>query len=667
MAYARLDVFWPDGRFDSFLLETDTVSVGRAPGNTIALDTDTISRYHFSITRDDEKIGLTDLDSANGTFVDGKRIESNKPHQLDGVEEIQIGNLRMIFQTVDDSPTMPVAVTEEDTQESRVETEEFEVGLDKLKLSVWPASSNSVEVSITNYTSEAHIYALSVGGLPKEWVRMNHPRLEIGPGDTAYILVNVRPVRRADTAPGSYAVTLTVTPQDKTLNAKTVPITVNIEPYSGFGVALTTPELETGEEFQMYLHNQGTLPLEIDLTGESPKAPLSFNLPPSPVQLVAGKRVQIRGTISATQRPIIGSESHQPFRLKAKSRNASGFVTVVEGKVTVTPMMPTWAAISAAGIAVSAIIILLVIMGGVLFPPPEPQIANFTVNSTQIAKGSPIILQWEALDADSYTLLVNGTAIPDVLGSSRASYEIGTNDLSGDVSIELRAINGENSDAANQTVNIYQPVRLGSFTVQPTQLTRHFVSSLTLSWNVPGAVFVRIDGMESFSNAPMQASYDAQLALEPISGIAAHPFTLTLYAEDEAGNSIQETVDIVVIEPACTVTEDTALREGPDFSHQVISQIDDDETLFVVNAQDETGNWLRTTVAGEVLAWAPRDAFQCDATLNLAELQKAIDVPPVPTATLIPSPTALPTQTRSLVSPTPETTAEAIASPSPRP
>ena len=67
--FGRFDVYFPDGRVETYSLEGDTVSVGRAEGNTIALDTDTISRYHFSVTNKDGVVNLTDLDSANGTYL----------------------------------------------------------------------------------------------------------------------------------------------------------------------------------------------------------------------------------------------------------------------------------------------------------------------------------------------------------------------------------------------------------------------------------------------------------------------------------------------------------------------------------------------------------------------------------------------------------------------
>ena len=52
------------------------VKIGRTLENDVALEDDpTVSRKHAEIFQDDEEnIFLTDLDSANGTFVNGNRI-----------------------------------------------------------------------------------------------------------------------------------------------------------------------------------------------------------------------------------------------------------------------------------------------------------------------------------------------------------------------------------------------------------------------------------------------------------------------------------------------------------------------------------------------------------------------------------------------------------------
>jgi len=148
MAYGRLDVFWPDGNFKSYPLIENTVSVGRSTGNTIALDTNTISRYHFSIRTDGEQVILTDLDSINGTFVDGERVETHRPRILDGGEEIQAGHLRIIYHHLDEMPTQPMTTILETTQRLELASPAFRIDVIPPEGSFPPGAHKSAELHL---------------------------------------------------------------------------------------------------------------------------------------------------------------------------------------------------------------------------------------------------------------------------------------------------------------------------------------------------------------------------------------------------------------------------------------------------------------------------------------------------------------------------------------
>lgn len=51
------------------------VTIGREEGNTIQLNDERVSRFHLKIQEDQEKVVLTDLESTNGTKVNGEDIQ----------------------------------------------------------------------------------------------------------------------------------------------------------------------------------------------------------------------------------------------------------------------------------------------------------------------------------------------------------------------------------------------------------------------------------------------------------------------------------------------------------------------------------------------------------------------------------------------------------------
>src|ERR1044072_3085587 len=51
------------------------ITIGREEGNSIQLNDERVSRYHIKIQEDHEKLVLTDLESTNGTKVNGEDIQ----------------------------------------------------------------------------------------------------------------------------------------------------------------------------------------------------------------------------------------------------------------------------------------------------------------------------------------------------------------------------------------------------------------------------------------------------------------------------------------------------------------------------------------------------------------------------------------------------------------
>jgi hypothetical protein len=68
--------------------------IGRVPGNAIRLDDPSVSRIHCSVAlRNDSQIVISDLDSANGTFVNGRVVNTGEAQKLEIGDDIQVGNV----------------------------------------------------------------------------------------------------------------------------------------------------------------------------------------------------------------------------------------------------------------------------------------------------------------------------------------------------------------------------------------------------------------------------------------------------------------------------------------------------------------------------------------------------------------------------------------------
>ena len=78
----------------TFYLDGPVVSIGRLASNDILLEDPFVSRHHSVIRNQDGQYAIEDMKSANGTYVDGERVDACL---LKEGSIIQIGGSRFRF------------------------------------------------------------------------------------------------------------------------------------------------------------------------------------------------------------------------------------------------------------------------------------------------------------------------------------------------------------------------------------------------------------------------------------------------------------------------------------------------------------------------------------------------------------------------------------------
>lgn len=89
-----LEVWRPDGGAQQVELEGD-VTVGRGSDNDVVLDDPTVSRHHVVFERLAAGWSVHDLNSTNGTFVNGEPLQGARPLYSD--DQIQVGETKLVY------------------------------------------------------------------------------------------------------------------------------------------------------------------------------------------------------------------------------------------------------------------------------------------------------------------------------------------------------------------------------------------------------------------------------------------------------------------------------------------------------------------------------------------------------------------------------------------
>jgi pSer/pThr/pTyr-binding forkhead associated (FHA) protein len=75
-------------------LGRDTVMIGRAPSNQIVIDHPTVSAQHAVLLRTGGSYSVKDLDSTNGTWINGDSVTDG---QLKDGDAIRFGSVTAVF------------------------------------------------------------------------------------------------------------------------------------------------------------------------------------------------------------------------------------------------------------------------------------------------------------------------------------------------------------------------------------------------------------------------------------------------------------------------------------------------------------------------------------------------------------------------------------------
>ena len=83
----------------------ERLSIGRTKENHLAIDDQSISKYHAAIVyKADRKVVVADTGSTNGTFVGGERIDYGKAVEIKSGEKVKFGTVEVTIDIAKDPP-----------------------------------------------------------------------------------------------------------------------------------------------------------------------------------------------------------------------------------------------------------------------------------------------------------------------------------------------------------------------------------------------------------------------------------------------------------------------------------------------------------------------------------------------------------------------------------
>lgn len=93
MTQDRITIVEPNGVERTRPIAPQGLTIGRGADNDLTLAYDLISRYHAQITSEGGRYYVTDLNSANGTYIDRDKLAPNMPTLWPSGKPLRIGKV----------------------------------------------------------------------------------------------------------------------------------------------------------------------------------------------------------------------------------------------------------------------------------------------------------------------------------------------------------------------------------------------------------------------------------------------------------------------------------------------------------------------------------------------------------------------------------------------
>lgn len=91
-----LRILYKDGRSDPVLLSEPGKTIGRGQANDIVLDEEGVNGFHADLKVEGQMVTLSDINTASGTFLNGKKISGTMPVRVGDVITIQGVELELV-------------------------------------------------------------------------------------------------------------------------------------------------------------------------------------------------------------------------------------------------------------------------------------------------------------------------------------------------------------------------------------------------------------------------------------------------------------------------------------------------------------------------------------------------------------------------------------------
>lgn len=349
----QVQLLYPNGKTTVFRIRAGKVlTVGRDTKNDIVLEDAQASRNHARIEYDGKAFRITDLNSSNGTFLEGARLLPGIAEPWPYEKAVQIGGCFLRLLRRQEKPQTAVVAREQVSAPTgaarkpeavaRAQVDErVDVTLEKDQLVVEPGNLLIITLTIFNHGSLVDHFITSVEGVPEEWVPTPPPVVQLMPGSQHILTVSINPPRSPKSKAGKYPIKVRVRSRDAANRAAEADATLTVMPFHQFASQLFPQKLRAGRVSRLKVQNQGNAEEKFNVILSDRAVELDFKPPQVQLPAEPGQEAVAEFKAYPRQRPLLGGEKLHPF-VADVAPLSGGLPQQLNGEVISRARIPAW-------------------------------------------------------------------------------------------------------------------------------------------------------------------------------------------------------------------------------------------------------------------------------------------------------------------------------------
>lgn len=299
----------------SIELSTKALTAGREQENDIVIDDPKASRHHARIEYDSGLYKISDLNSTNGTHLDGVRLLPGIAEEWLPEKSVLIGDtwLKLQLSSIERPVTQVAGVST--SVSNRIETSNSSgrvvVTIENADLVVEAGASVALNLTMFNQGDLVDHFQVNVSGIPSAWVINSPPLARLMPGIQQSLSLTIQPPKIPQSRAKKYSLNIQVVSQntpDETIAARG---TLTVLPFYHYTAVLKPQKQRATSEgiFTISLTNLSNTDLTLTQNGSDTEEGCQLVFNPTSITIAPEqeKNIELR-VISKT--PLTTQSSH---------------------------------------------------------------------------------------------------------------------------------------------------------------------------------------------------------------------------------------------------------------------------------------------------------------------------------------------------------------------